>query len=106
MQNTIPKRIVFRFDERHELEWATIIEKYFASIGSDPAGDFYAHLVTPNMSSKMHIVLDLHSKTTSPFDLSVITYEVFKVKKTDELYVDSLSTRPRLTTVQSVSTTQ
>ena len=87
MQNIVPKRVVFRFHQKYELEWATVIDKYFASLGSDPNGDFYSHLMAPNMSSKMHIVLDLHCKTISPIDPSTIAYEVFKVKKADELCV-------------------
>lgn len=98
MQNTILKRIVLRFEEKYELEWATIIEQYFASFGPDPGGDYYPHLCAPNMSTKMHIVLDLHAKTVPTVDLSAIAYEVFKVKKAGELCVDlGLSRRSSLT---------
>lgn len=40
------------------------------------------------MSSKMHVVLNLPRKTTSSVDLSLVAYEVYKIKKTEELYND------------------
>lgn len=87
MQHTIPRRIVLRFNVDYELEEAAIIERFFALFGPKPADDFYSHLIAPNESSKMHIVLDVHCKTIPTVDLSALEYEVFKVKKKDELYV-------------------
>lgn len=87
MQRTIPKRIVLRFDVNYELEEAAMIETFFALFGPKPADDFYSHLCPPNVSSKMHIVLDLHCKTVPIVDLHAIEHAVFKVKKGDELYV-------------------
>lgn len=83
----IPKRIVLRFDQEYELDWEAIIQTSFATFGSNQSSDFYPHLMAPNMSTKMHIVLDLHCKTVSSVDSSAIEYEVFKVEKAGELYV-------------------
>lgn len=81
-----PKRVVLRFDVKHELEEAAINKRFFALFGSVD-DDFYSHLVSPNESAKMHIVLDLHCKTSPVVNIDAIAYEVFKVKKNDELYV-------------------
>lgn len=88
MQETVPRRIVLRFDEKYELEWAAIIRTYLAPLASDVDNDFYPHLMAPNMSSKMHVVLDLPCKTIPSVDPSSVEYAVYKVKKTGELYVD------------------
>jgi hypothetical protein len=83
-----PKRVVLRFDIRHELEEAAINQRFFTLYGPEPPkNDFYSHLMAPNESSKMHIVLDIHCKTHPTIDNSKIAYEVFKVEKRDELYV-------------------
>lgn len=87
MQDPIPRRIVLRLHERYEQEWAAVIDTYFAFSGLDLNDDFYPHLMAPNMSSKMHIVLDLRCKTMSPTDISAMVYEVFKVKKTGKMGV-------------------
>lgn len=97
MQRTIPKRIVLCFDVKYELEEAAMIETFFTLFGPKPADDFYSHLCAPNLSSKMHIVLDLHCKTVPTVDLHAIEHEVFKVKKGDELYVVCLSKKSWLT---------
>lgn len=89
MSFDVPKRIVLRFDQKYELDWEAIIQTYFATLGSGPSNDFYPHLMAPNMSTKMHVILDLHCKTVSSVDTSAIEYEVFKVKKAGELYVVS-----------------
>lgn len=86
--NNDPKRVVLRFHVRHELEEAAINEQFFALYYPEPPkNDFYSHLMAPNESSKMHIVLDLHCKSHPTIDNSKIAYEVFKVEKKDELYV-------------------
>lgn len=83
---TAPKRIVLRFNVRHELEEAAINERFFAWFGPEPGDDFYSHLIAPNYSNKMHIVLDLHCKTSPVVDIHAIAYEVFMVTKKGELY--------------------
>jgi hypothetical protein len=88
MQHTDPKRVVLRFSVDYELQGEDIIEQFFALSGPQPATkDFYSHLMAPNESSSMHIVLDLHCKAVPTVDLSMIPYEVFKVTKQGLLYV-------------------
>jgi hypothetical protein len=82
-----PKRVVLRFHVQHELKEAAINERFFALYGPEPPkNDFYSHLMAPNESSKMHIVLDLHCKSHPTIDNSKIECEVFKVVKKDDLY--------------------
>lgn len=50
--------------------------------------------MAPNESTVTHIVLDMHCKTVPKVDLDAIEYDVFKVKKNNELYV-TLSPRWR-----------
>lgn len=80
----ISKRVVLRFDEKYELDWDAIIQTYMATLGSDPDSDFYPHLMAPNMSTKMHIILDLHCERVPSVDVSAMEHEVFKVKKAGE----------------------
>lgn len=83
-----PKRVVLRFDVRYELEEAAINERFFALYPPEPPrDDFFSHLMAPNETSKMHIVLDIHCKSHPTIDNSNVTYEVFKVKKRDNLFV-------------------
>lgn len=86
--NNIPKRIVLCFSLQYEREEAEILKAYFAKYGPEPINhDFYSHLMAPNTSSKMHIILDLHCKTNANVDLLLIDHQVFKVRKRDNLYV-------------------
>lgn len=80
-----PRRIVLRVDEQYELQHAEIVEAFFTSYDDEP--DFYQHLCPPNRSTKMHTVLDLHCKPGSSVELQSIPYEVFRVKKSEALYV-------------------
>lgn len=83
-----PKRVVLRFHVQHELEEAAINKQFFALYGPEPLNnDFYSHLMAPNESSQMHIVLDMYCKSHPIMNNCEIVYEVFKVKKNDELYV-------------------
>ena|ERR1700761_7766409 len=87
MPHTIPKRIVLRFKVYYELEEAAIIERFFAKFGPEPVDDYYSHLMAPNESSMMHIILDMHCKTVPTVDLGAVEYEVFKVRrKNEDLY--------------------
>lgn len=82
-----PKRVVLRFHVQHELEEAAINKRFFELHGPKPLNtDFFSHLMASNESSHMHIVLDIHCKSNPTIDNSKIVYEVFKVKKKDELY--------------------
>jgi len=84
----IPKRVVLRFSVQYEREEASINEQFFALHGPEPPNeDFFSHLMAPNESSKMHIVLDFYCKSHPTIDNSMILYEVFKVKKNGNLYV-------------------
>ena len=76
-----PQRVVLRFDEKYELEFAKIIEEYFEFDTSLSTDDFFDHLCPANLSSKMHIVLDLRCEQFPSVDLHQITYKVFKVWK-------------------------
>jgi hypothetical protein len=83
-----PKRVVLRFSIQHEHEEAAINEQFFAQYGPEPPDkDFFSHLMAPNESTKMHIVLDINCNSCPAVDSSTITYEVFKVKKNGNLYV-------------------
>ncbi|KAK5246699.1 hypothetical protein LTS13_008095 [Exophiala xenobiotica] len=86
MQQSDPRRIVFRFPVTYELEEAAIVMGFFGMFGRDPQDDYFSHLMAPNESStKMHIILDMHCKTVPEVNLDDIEYEVFKVKKNNEL---------------------
>ncbi|KEF50859.1 uncharacterized protein A1O9_13088 [Exophiala aquamarina CBS 119918] len=87
MTHQIPRRIVLRFGVDYELEEATIIETFFTEFGLKPADDFYSHLMAPNESSRMYIILDLHCITVPTVQLRDIKYEAFKVKRNNKLYV-------------------
>jgi hypothetical protein len=83
-----PKRVVLRFSIQYEREEATINEEFFALHGAEPLHkDFFSHLMAPNESSKMHIILDINCNSHPTIDNSVIPYEVFKVRKNGNLYV-------------------
>ena len=103
MQQNIPRRIVLRFSVQYELEEAAIIEKFFAEFGLNPNNDFYSHLMAPNESSRMHIILDMHCKTVPIVELDEIVHEVFKVKRNEELYVGSFFEKAPLMVGQSLS---
>ena len=81
-----PKRVVLRFSDQYWLEDAAINEQFFALHGPKPLNDFYSHLIPPNESSKMYIILDIHCNSHPTIDDSTITYEVFKVRKNGNLY--------------------
>lgn len=83
-----PKRVVLPFHVQHELEEAAINQRFFALYGPDPPNnDFYSHLIAPNESSQMHIVLDFNCKLHPIIDNSKMVDKVFNVKKRDDLYV-------------------
>ncbi|KAF1995790.1 hypothetical protein P154DRAFT_526055 [Amniculicola lignicola CBS 123094] len=89
--NTGPKRVVLRFNVQYEQEEAAINKQFFALFGPEPKNNFYSHLMAPNESSKMHIVLDIYCKSYPRVDNSKIPYEVFKVKKKDEFEFEKLN---------------
>lgn len=78
MQHTAPERIVFRFDEKYQLDEAAIVEAFSTSFG--PIDDYYSHLCPPDENSKMYIVLDVHAQTNPNVDPLKIAYRAFKVK--------------------------
>jgi hypothetical protein len=82
-----PKRVVLRFSIQYERDEAAINEAFFAKYDPKPINDFYSHLMAPNESSKMHIILDLYCNTNPAADLQKIEYQVFRVRKRDNLYV-------------------
>lgn len=92
MQSPAPKRVVLRLNEKYELQEAEIIERFFTQFGPKPVDDFFSHLCPANESSNMHIVLDIHCRTVSTVELQTIPYEVFKVRKNNELYANLLLT--------------
>lgn len=82
------KRVVLRFSVQYEREEATINEQFFALHGPKPLNkDYFSHLMAPNKSSKMHIILDIYCNLHLTINNSMILYEVFKVKKNSNLYV-------------------
>lgn len=93
MQDSSPRRIVFRFPVTYELEEAEILTRFFTLFDRDPQDDYFSHLMAPGISStKMHIILDIHCKTIPKVDLKTIEYEVFRVRKNNKLY-DTISSR-------------
>lgn len=83
-----PKRVVLRFHVQHELEETAINNQFFALYDPDYSrSDCFSHMMAPNESSKMHIVLDINCKSHPTIDNNTIEYQVFKVKKKGELYV-------------------
>lgn len=87
-----PKRVVLRFHVQHELEEAAINERYFALYGpTHSKSDTFSHLMAPNESSKMHIVLDINYKLHPSIDNNKIEYEVFNVKKKDDFEFEKLN---------------
>ena len=103
MPHKIPRRIVLRFNVDYELEEAAIIETFFTEFGPKPAGDFYSHLMAPNESSRMYIILDVHCNTVPTVKLSEISYEAFKVKRNDKLYVGPFCKKASLIVVSHFS---
>ncbi|KAF1996762.1 hypothetical protein P154DRAFT_547761 [Amniculicola lignicola CBS 123094] len=88
-----PKRVVLRFSIQYEREEAAINEQLFALHGPElPNKDFFSHLIAPNESSKMHIVLDIHCNSHPTIDSSMISYEVFKVKTNGNFNFEKLDT--------------
>ncbi|KAF2438704.1 hypothetical protein P171DRAFT_423034 [Karstenula rhodostoma CBS 690.94] len=86
-----PKRVVLRFSVQYEREEAAINEQFFALHGPEPPNkDFFSHLMAPNESSKMHIVLDIHCNSHPTIDNSMIAYEVYKVKKNGNFKFEKL----------------
>ncbi|KAF2105243.1 hypothetical protein BDV96DRAFT_464183, partial [Lophiotrema nucula] len=86
-----PKRVVLRFSVQYEREEAAIEEQFFAQHGPEPPDeDFFSHLMAPNESSKMHIVLDMYCNSHPAVDSSTIAYEVVKVRKNGNLHVPKL----------------
>lgn len=86
MQRTnTPKRAVLRFSFRYQHDEAAIIRSFSTLVNSEPAKDFFSHLIPPNESSKMYIVLDLYHKENLTADINEIPYEVFLVKKERDL---------------------
>lgn len=79
--NTTPKRVVLRFKVLYELEESAITERFFTRIGYKPENDYYSHLIPPDNSSKMHIVLDLHCNTNPTIGNGQIPYEVYSVSR-------------------------
>jgi hypothetical protein len=83
-----PKRAVLRFHIQHELEETAINEGFFAIYGPGHLKSrFFSHLMAPNESSKMHIVLDINYKSHPTIDNNKIDYEVYNVKWRRDLYV-------------------
>ena len=83
-----PQRVVLRFHVRYELQEAAINERFFALYGHIyPADDVFSHMMAPNESSKMHIVLDINPKSHPTIDNNKIEYAVFRVTKKNDLYV-------------------
>ena len=72
---------------KFEQEEKAIIDMFFASHGLDTIQDYYSHLCPPNESFMMHIVLDLHCKREPAVNLRILKHRVFKVRKSDTLYV-------------------
>ncbi|KAF2277252.1 uncharacterized protein EI97DRAFT_375903, partial [Westerdykella ornata] len=104
---TPQKGIILRFNVKYELQEAAINESFFALFGPQPVDDYYSHLIPPNESSKMHIVLDLHCKSKPVVDTHAIPYEVFKVKKNGGLYLSQSLRRVCLSlTSQSLQAAQ
>lgn len=87
MSHMEPMRIVLRLHEDYWQEEQAIIDQFFQHSGIDPQTDFFSHLRAPNESVMMHIILDLYCQRHPSVDLGVIKYQVFKVKKKDDLYV-------------------
>ncbi|KAF2818326.1 hypothetical protein CC86DRAFT_337367 [Ophiobolus disseminans] len=86
-----PKRVVLRFHVQHELEETAINERFFALYGpGHPKNDSFSHLMAPNESSKMHIVLDINYKSHPTIDNNTIEYEVYNVKKNHEFEFEKL----------------
>jgi hypothetical protein len=84
-----PKRVVLRFHVKHEREEVAINKRFFELYGPKPPNnDFFSHLIAPQeYSNNMYIVLDIRCKSHPAFDNRTIAYEVFNVRRRDELYV-------------------
>ena len=82
------KRVVLCFHVQHEHEEAAINNQFFALYSPKHLNNnFYSHLIAPNESSQMHIILNIYCKSHPNINNSEIVYEVFRVKKKDKLYV-------------------
>lgn len=82
MQSSIPKRLVFRFDEKHWHDEQGILNKYFELFGR--SDNCYFRAIPPTESRKMHLILDVHCNDDFKPSIREIEYEVFRVKKDSE----------------------
>ena len=87
MQTTAhaPKRIVLRLYTKFELQEHAILQAFFTfyQLSNDKL-DYYCHLCAPNLSSKMHIILDLLCQKYPIVDLQIVEHQVFRVDRNDE----------------------
>ena len=83
MDDTEPKRVVLRFNVKHELEEPAINKSFFTLFGYHLQNDYYSHLMAANDSASMHIVLYLHCTTHPTIDKRTLPYEVYSVAKKD-----------------------
>lgn len=72
---------------KFEREERAIIDTFFASHELDSIENYYSHLCASNEFFVMHMVLDLHCKAISIVDLRIVEHKVFKIRKSDNLFV-------------------
>jgi hypothetical protein len=83
-----PRQVVLCFSVQYKREEATINEGFFALHSAEPLHkDFFSHLMAPNKSFTMHIILDINCNSHPTIDNSMIPYKDFKVRKNGNLYV-------------------
>lgn len=87
MALAVPRRVILRLNEEYIQEHATIIHKFFELHHDQSTDDFFVHLRPEYTPPKMYIVLDLYCQQYPTVDISQMQYEVFNVKKADDLYV-------------------
>ena len=78
---------LLRVNESYWLEIQATIDQFFEKYSLQPADDYFSHLQPANESVKMHVILDMYCRTIPMVDLGTIEYQVFKVKKNNQLYV-------------------
>jgi len=77
-----PRRIVLRFNYKHEQDCHTFAKIFFDRYPNQATDDYFErHVPQQEESSKIHIVLDMHCKQFPNPDVQVMPYIVFQVSK-------------------------
>ncbi|EER44047.1 predicted protein [Histoplasma capsulatum var. duboisii H88] len=83
MSQTTPVRIILGYCEQPFLKPSAIINSFFTWRDIQPLDDYYTHICSNPLSTRLYLVLDLYCKTNPNVDLNELDLEVFKVSGID-----------------------